>query len=415
VVAGVCLLGGLAGCGKSTASSKASAPPAKLVTPTQAPNKPAKEEPKFAFERPKFVRGIYVTAWSAGGKTQRQRLLSLLDKTELNTMVIDVRDDGDMYWKNDIPLAVECKANLNAITRPDIVFQDLIKHKVWPIARIACFRDHYVPKKHPEMAVQVASGKVWADRSGHTWLDPYNKKNWQYVADTVKYALDQGFKAIQLDYVRFPSEGKSTTQVFPAQKSWHDPKALHEDVIAEFCHYIRDIVKARGAEFSADNFGIISSSKSDQGIGQELEKISEPFDVMCPMVYPNHFAKGEYGIPDPNAAPYLILKKSLGDYKKRLPDKAIRPWLQDFGGYGVKQIQAQIKAAYEYGYYEYMMWNAANRFTAAAYKDTSGLHPKKGAVATSPASPSPSASPAASPSPSATPNAEPGAPKSAGH
>ncbi len=391
VAASGLLLSFTVGCSKSTVSveqTPASSTPTAKPSPTASPTP---EKTKLVFEKPEYVRGIYTTAWSAGSKTNRARLLAMLDRTELNAMVIDVRDDGDMYWKNSIPLAIECKANMNAVTNPALVFGDLIKHKVWPIARIACFRDHWVPRKHPEMAVQLANGKPWADRSRHTWLDPYNKKNWEYIAQTVEYALDQGFPAIQLDYVRFPSEGKSNTQRFPAQADYPNKKALHEDVIADFCHYIREKVKARGAEFSADNFGIISSTKGDQGIGQELEKISEPFDVMCPMVYPSHFAKGEYGIPNPNAAPYQILKKSLGDYKKRLPTKSIRPWLQDFDHYGVKEIQAEIKAAYEYGYLEYLIWNASNRFTEAAYKDNSKLIKVKPDQSAAP-TPSPSAS-----------------------
>lgn len=347
------------------------------------------------------MRGIYVTAWSAGGKTSRERLLGILDRTELNTMVIDVRDDGDMYWKNDIPLAVECKANMNAVVQPDIVFGDLIKHKVWPIARIACFRDHWVPRKHPEMAVQLANGQVWKDRSKHTWLDPYNKKNWEYMAAAVDYALDQGFPAIQLDYVRFPSEGKAKTQRFPAKDAYPDKNAKPEDVIEAFCNYIRERVKKRGAEFSADNFGIISSVKNDEGIGQELEKIAGPFDVMCPMVYPSHFAKGEYGIANPSASPYLIIHKSLNDYKRRLPGKPIRPWLQDFFHYTAKDVQQEIKAVYSLGYKEYLIWNAGNKFTESAYKDTS---PLMRAVEKEAAAP-PTATPAATPSsaPSATP------------
>jgi hypothetical protein len=254
---------------------------------------------------------------------------------------------------------------------------DLAAHGVYPIARIACFRDIKVPKVFPSRAVQLASGKVWSDRSGHTWLDPYNKENWDYVLATVDYALRIGFPEIQLDYVRFPSEGKSGTQRFPAQAKYDDPKAKPEDVIAAFTDYVAKRVKAHGAVYSADIFGIISSSKSDQGIGQELEKVAKAFDIMSPMVYPSHFAAGEYRIKFPVAEPYEILMKSLTGYKERLPGKPIRPWLQDFTipapgqplvHYGVTEIQAQIKAAHDCGYDDFLMWNAMNHYTTAAYE-----------------------------------------------
>lgn len=353
--------------------------PAAVVNPgPKAPAKPAPpEEVRLVFEKPEHVRGIYLTAWSAGGKKKRASTIALIGRTELNAVVIDVRDDGDMYWRTGIPLAKEAGAEKIAVLNPKKMMGDFHAAKIYPIARIACFRDAFVPKKHPERAVNLNTGGIWKDHSGHTWLDPYNKKNWEYMAQTVEFALDQGFPEIQLDYVRFPSEGKASTQVFPAKKSYGDGKAKPEDVIAEFAEYIGKKVEAHGAVYSADIFGIISSGKGDQGIGQELEKVAEPFDLVCPMVYPSHFAKGEYGIKDPNAQPYSIVKKSLADYKRRIPDKHIRPWLQDFFGYTAASVQAQIKAAKELGYEEYLIWNAGNRYTEAALKDNSKLVPKK--------------------------------------
>ena len=360
----------ISGCAQKTQEPGIILPAHTAKLPASVPEKP---EPKFVFEKPEHVRGIYLTAWSAGGKKKRTKTIEMIKRTELNAVVIDVRDDGEMYWKTGIPLAKEAGAEKIAVLKPDQVMKDLEDAKVYPIARIACFRDAFVPKKFPDRAVKLASGGIWKDNSGHTWLDPYNKENWQYMWETVEFALDQGFPEIQLDYVRFPSEGKASTQVFPSKKSYGDGKAKPEDVIAEFAKYIGDKVKDRGGVYSADIFGIISSGNVDQGIGQDLEKVAAPFDLICPMVYPSHFAKGEYGIKDPNVQPYLIVRKSLADYKRRLPDKAIRPWLQDFFGYTAESVKAQIKAAKELGYNEYLIWNAGNRYTEAALKDNSKL------------------------------------------
>lgn len=336
-------------------------------TPPTPPTAPGGAIGKYGFVKPKTVKGIYLTSWSAGSTRKMDKMLALLDKTELNAVVIDVRDSGEMYWKMGIPLADESGANQIAVTRPEPLFERLKKHNVWPIARIAIFRDNFVPKKFKERAVQRTDGTVWRDRAGNSWLDPYNKKNWDYIAQTVDFALDTGFPEIQLDYVRFPSEGKMSSMVFPARKSYDDPRAAPSTVIADFCKYIREKVKAKNGEYTADIFGIISSSTTkDQGIGQSLEKIAEPFDVICPMVYPSHFAKGEYGIADPSNSPYAIITKSLGDYKRRVPNAKVRPWLQDFFGYGPAQVKAQIKAARDLGYEEFLMWNAGNRYEATA-------------------------------------------------
>lgn len=342
------------------------------VTPTAQPA-PEPEPPKPPYPKPEHVRGIYLTAWSAGSTRKMDQVYAMLERTEINSVVIDVRDAGINYFKMGIPLSDESGATQVAVLKPDVLMARLKEKGVYPIARIACFRDKFVPKKVPGQAVQLSGGGLWKDRAGYMWLDPYNQKNWDYIAQIVDFALDLGFPEIQLDYVRFPSEGKASTQVFPAKSSYPDKDAKPEDVVAAFAKFIGERVRKRGAEFSADIFGIISIGKVDQGIGQELEKISAPFDIICPMVYPSHFAKGEYGLKDPSNSPYEIVSKSLGDYKRRLPDKRIRPWLQDFFGYNAAQIQAQIKAAKELGYEEYLLWNAQNRYTEAAVIDTSKL------------------------------------------
>ena len=47
------------------------------------------------------MRGIYVTGHSAGG-SKFGELTDFVDKTELNTMVIDVKDDnGNLTFKPD--------------------------------------------------------------------------------------------------------------------------------------------------------------------------------------------------------------------------------------------------------------------------------------------------------------------------
>ncbi len=309
---------------------------------------------------------MYWTAWTAGSTKARNKLLDIVDHTELNAVVVDVRDEGTVYFKTGIKLADEKLVTQVAVAKPAALFQSLEKHKVWPIARIACFRDNFVTVNHPELAIQTAQGKVWKDRKGYHWLDPYNKKNWEYVGQIVDFALDLGFPEIQLDYVRFPSEGKTSSQVFPAKKDYPKGQDDEDDVVAAFAKYIGDKVHARHALYSVDIFGIISSMKGDEGIGQQLEKVAAPFDVLSPMIYPSHFALGEYGIKNPNASPYEIITRSLRDYKRRLPKTHIRPWLQAFSLHGItytaSQLKAQIKATRDVGYQSFLLWNARNQY-----------------------------------------------------
>ncbi len=338
------------------------------------------------FPKPETVRGIYLTAWSAGSTKKMEKMLGLLERTELNAVVIDVRDSGMNYWKTGIALSETSGADTIAITNPEPLFEKLEAAKVYPIARLACFRDNKVPPKHPERAVQTADGQVWKDRAGNTWLDPYNKENWEYLGEIVDFALEAGFPEIQLDYVRFPSEGKMSTMHFPSKELYGDSDSEPAQVIRAFAAFIKRRVEAKQGVLSADLFGIISSGDSDQGIGQRLSAVYDSFDLICPMVYPSHYAKGEYGIANPDASPYAILMKSLADYKRKFPEMKVRPWLQDFSlgtPYGKAEVQAQIRALYESGYTEYLLWNPKNNYTEAAVVDTSGLVPAKAPASSS--------------------------------
>ena len=367
--------------GASTSSTPVETP----VKPVVAEKPPAPKPPEGpTFTKPKSVKGIYLTAWSAASPKKMTKMLALLDRTELNSVVIDIRDTGEVYFPIKDPMIDRVhamqKGTLTAFKDPKPLMERLSKAGVYPIARVACFRDNYVPKLDASRSVQLANGKPWMDHSKHMWLDPYDKRNWEFLATQVDYAMDIGFPEIQLDYVRFPSEGKSSTQVFPNKGKYDDPKARPDDVITAFANWMGERVRKRNRLFSADVFGIISSGTVDQGIGQTLEKIAQPFDVLSPMVYPSHFAKGEYGIPDPSRAPYAIIHKSLSDYKRRIPKTTIRPWLQDFFHYGTKDVQAQIKAAKDLGYDGYLMWNAGNRYTEGAYAKAKTVESKKDAT-----------------------------------
>ncbi len=316
------------------------------------------------------VKGIYLTGWSAGGTKRLTALVGLVDRTELNAMVIDVKDDGEIGYDVDVPLAKEVGAN-QKMFRIDKTIAILNAHSIYSIARIACMRDSILPKKHPEMAVHDKNGNVWKDPTKHMWLDPFNKAVWDYNVDIALDAIKHGFKEIQFDYVRFPSEGKLTGLVYPSRKEG----VKREDQIAAFLEYAHTKIKAQGAIFAADVFGLTSLVKNDEGIGQKFQKLVQNVDFLCPMTYPSHYAYGEYGMKDPNREPYKTITLSVGDAQKRMvlageKNCQLRPWLQDFSlrgvRYGPTEVRAQIKAVKDLGIKGYLLWNAANRYTESA-------------------------------------------------
>ncbi len=455
--AAACLAGGLAtltGCHRGAATTGAADVSASRPATVAAKAIPA-AVPLPALP-PNGIRGIYLTGWTAGLHNRLNTLCGICDRTDINAMVIDVKDDGQLSYNMDIPLARDAHASLKMYD-VDKVIATLNAHHIWPIARIACMRDTPLAKAHPELAVHGPDGQIWHDRSKHYWLNPYKKEVWDYNVDVALDAIRHGFKEIQFDYVRFPSEGKISTLQYPGRPEG----ALRADQIAAFMKYAEDKVHANGGWFSADVFGLVATVErrhnrlhpedapagqmsggaagtagmsampkpgmpavagmtpnatspagvatsangdktanaktpakgkpktggtdriaQDMGIGQIFTHLAAHTDYMSPMCYPSHYAHGEFGIANPNAEPYQIIMKSVGDSKTLIagvPHCKLRPWIQDFTlgppHYGPTEVKAQIKALHDLGINEYLLWNAGCKYTEAAYTKKTGATP----------------------------------------
>jgi hypothetical protein len=434
VVAASLLLGGCGDSGPAAApagtaatpaaaSSQASSPPSSVAAASPTPAPSATPGPPKAVKLNEPVRAIYLSGWTAGGETRWKQLLDMIGTTELNSVVIDVKEDGMMsYATPDIPLAVKVGADHKMIPHIDAKMRELEKRKIFSIARITCFRDRVTARKRPDLAVQRPDGTPWRDRSGHYWLDPYNKANWDYNVDVAIDAAKRGFGEIQWDYVRFPSEGARAGRRYPAKAK--DDLRSEARVIADFLKYAREKLKPYDVTVSADIFGLTVSAKptDDMGIGQKIDLMVPHLDLICPMVYPSHYGRGEYGIAHPNASPYKTVSFAMRDAVQRVKgtDCRIRPWLQDFSlgvRYGAPEVRAQIKAGRERGINEYLLWNAANRYTASALrppkpaKNAKSVKNAKGAAekgeATKNAKTQPAMTPSPQPSVKASPTASP--------
>jgi hypothetical protein len=323
------------------------------------------------YNPPVKVKGIYLTGWKAGMEAEFEKLLNLVDTTELNAMVVDVKDNtGRITYESSVPLVREIGAGSTRIKHIDGLLKTLKEHNIYAIARIVVFEDPVLSKARPDLSIKTKSGLPWATRRGLGWVDPYNSYVWDYVVDIAEEAAKKGFNEIQFDYVRFPSDGNLNNIVYPA----YDGRSRVQ-IISSFLTYAKKRLEPYGVYVSADIFGLVTSAEDDMKIGQVLEDVAAVVDYISPMVYPSHYAPGSYGLPNPNAAPYETVYRSLADAVKRLKkmegDKAeIRPWLQDFTlgkpPYGPREVRAQIKATYDAGLSQWILWNPANTYTVSA-------------------------------------------------
>lgn len=317
------------------------------------------------------VRGIYLTSATAANPAKLNALLDLLDRTELNALVINVKDDwGNItfHWEHELPLQA-------GAIHPDLgdlrVFTEKLRRRgVYSVARVVTFKDAYIPTERPDWAVSSTGGGIWRDYNGVPWLNPYNKAAWEYLVDVARAAAVGGFDEIQFDYVRFPTDGNLDAIVYPGKDG-----RKREQVIADFLSYARKELRPYGVWVSADVFGLVTSTQDDMGIGQRLEELADAVDYLSPMVYPSHYSNGNLGIANPNASPYQTVHRSMLDARQRLEAAGkreaviMRPWLQDFSWghpYGEHEVRAQIQATKDAGYDEWLLWNAANGYTEAA-------------------------------------------------
>ncbi|WP_128101257.1 putative glycoside hydrolase [Paenibacillus sp. DCT19] len=336
-----------------------------------ADNPPVKIDPQP--DAP-IVKGIYVTAYSAGGARMKE-LLQLIDNSELNSMVIDIKDDlGYITYPTENKTLLEMGTSQPFIRDIDALMKRLQKHDVYPIARVVVFKDTILAEKNPELSFKNKDGSVWANSKGDSFVNPYSKEVWDYNVAIAKEAAKLGFKEIQFDYVRFPEGFENRADTLKYTKT--DKSRV--DIVAEFVQYARKELAPLGVRVSVDIFGYAASVPAAEGIGQDFVKISENVDVISPMVYPSHYSTGWYGVKDPDKDPYTTIKGSMEDTHKKLDPTEelkpiIRPWIQDFTAswlgsghyvkYGKKQVEDQIKAMKDMNVDEYLLWNASNRYT----------------------------------------------------
>lgn len=315
------------------------------------------------------VKGIYLSAYSAGS-ANLEAYLKLLDRTELNAMVVDVKDvTGEVMYPSKVPLAKEIGATRNVIPDLKSLNKQLQDRDIYTIARVAVFEDDILPRQRPDLAVTDSStGAPWLNNAGQSWANAYQREVWEYNTAVAKEAAEAGFDEIQFDYIRFPSDGPMDQldygkETFPTQ----------EDAIAGFLEYAHGELEPMGVEVGADVFGLVGNT-DEGGIGQVVSKMVPNLDVLSPMVYPSHYTPGSYGYPNPNAEPYGVIEASMKQFirksEKANPDVELRPWIQDFDlgapDYGPAEVKAQLRATYDLGLTGWLLWNAGSEFTDGA-------------------------------------------------
>jgi hypothetical protein len=308
---------------------------------------------------PEVTKGIYLSANAASDEGLLNGIIDLVNTTELNTVVLDIKE-GYVWYDSQVPFFKDAGA-VDPIYDVDAVVQTLHDNGIYVIGRLVVFNDPIVAEAYPELAIGDDNGGLWTGSDGNPWVNPFYEELWQANIDLAVEAAGHGFDEIQYDYVRFPSDGDLSTADFNHEYAMSDRVAA----ISDFLELSLPQVHAAGAWQSADVFGIVALYDDDQGIGQYLRDIYQHVDFVCPMVYPSHFDAGSIDVGgEPNDYPADVIAISMAMSLDKMDGEAgkLRPWLQDFTisgmtPYGPEEVRAQIDAAEEAGVEGWLLWN----------------------------------------------------------
>lgn len=363
---------------------------------------------------PEVVKAIYMTSCVAGTTDFRSRLVSLIDETEINAVVIDVKDySGTISFP---PISEDWKpAWQNArcgTSDMEAFIASLHERGIFVIARITVFQDPFYAPLHSELAVQKRDGSVWRDNKGLAFIDVGAKQYWDHILELSINSYNIGFDELNFDYVRYPSDGPMQDIVFPksmASEYGSDKQAnleaffkyLNERLDDESLFAsVRHENTGRSSTTpwtSVDLFGMTTTNFDDLSIGQVQDRAAPYFDFVAPMVYPSHYPKTFLGLGNPNDYPYKVVHYAMSEGVKRMtstttpmqgflherlgtstPAVYIKPaytadkfrtWIQDFdygGDYDAADVRAQIQASVDAGVKSYMIWAPSNIYTKEA-------------------------------------------------
>jgi hypothetical protein len=296
----------------------------------------------------------------------REAALELVDTTELNALVIDVKGDrGLIGYRSAIALAQQTGAQ-RVITMPDLpgLLATLRQQGVYTIARIVVFKDDPLATARPDLAVRRRDGSIYRDREGLAWTDPHQAEVRAYNIGVAREVANAGFDEIQFDYARLPD---ATGLVYREPDTMQNRVAAIEGFLRE----ARTALVPYNVFLAIDIFGYVCWNPDDTRIGQQLERIAGVVDYISPMLYPSSFQYGIPGYRNPVQHPYEIVHRSLERAleRTRLPAMRFRPWLQAFpdyafgaGAFTAGQVKAQVRAAEDIGTNGWMLWNPHNRY-----------------------------------------------------
>src|SRR5205085_4766791 len=218
------------------------------------------------------AKALYMkTSVAAQGMDVVNEYFDLIDRTELNALVLDLKSDnlvdlGLIYYDSQVPIIKELGTS-KPLMDVKAILAEAKRRNIYTIARVHIFaHDNLLAETKPEWAAhdtrgckrgenRPCNGPVFYADWDIAWLDPWNQQVWDYNIALATEAAQLGFDEVNFDYIRFPNDGATQYMTLSKPADWrNNPQAMYDN-IGSFMDRAKRSINGSGAFFSADVFG----------------------------------------------------------------------------------------------------------------------------------------------------------------
>ncbi len=348
-------------------------------------NKAIKEEQTIIPEKigltrrptPDFVQALYLTAYTVSNTNKFETILQRAKSSGINTIVFDIKE-MEGYVSHPIKDNPNIKyLNQNILWNIDDIVKRIHSHDMVAVVRIVQFFNISSAKMHQNLLIEHKGGGYWHEKPARpTWLDPSLPAVQSDLIALIDMLGKTNVDEIQLDYVRFPTEGNLANESFYFErenaKHMHDSTYIKKEKRHVISNYLQDldkVCKENNVRLTADIFAIVAWQHNIdiKNTGQDIAMMTPYLSQLHPMIYSSHFASNfNYRSDDFYNKPYSIVKEGLLLAKeKTAPNCLVIPYLQAFSwkvNYTKQYLFDQFRATVDSDCKGYILWNAGNNY-----------------------------------------------------
>ncbi|MCD4796706.1 MAG: putative glycoside hydrolase [Candidatus Cloacimonetes bacterium] len=341
-----------------------------------------KNKEKIKFKKKKnlkinFTRGIYLTAYTVASK-YFYSILDSAEAAEINTVIFDLKNmNGTIFFSMHQKDSLTHKKSNPIISIPKVT-KTLHDRNMKAVARVVMFHDQFFAENDSLLRPQKNDGSAWQEsiKKKPSWLDPSNPKVQKDLLTIISEAAKQGVDEIQLDYIRFPTQGKLSEAIFNFQVedslfALSDSNYVareKRDIIKDFLVKAKRICLEYNVTLTGDVFAIVAWQREIdiKNTGQDIKVMTEYLDALHPMIYSSHFFNNfGYREDIPNEPYYIVYKATKLAQKYTNKNCMVIPYIQSNSwkvNYKQEYIISQIKAIENTNANGYILWNASNKY-----------------------------------------------------